>query len=416
MGAEFPGIVRLRCSVKRYEWGKVGEESGVARLYSSNSGEEIDGDEPFAEFWMGTHESGPSSVVANCQMRDGGVEREDGFNRNLVSLKDWILHNPSVLGDKVFQKWGPNLPFLFKVLSVAKALSIQAHPDNSLAAILHKQQPQVYKDDNHKPEMALALTEFEALCGFVVLEEIKSVLQNVPEITDVVGTASANQVLRLSKEDGEKKRKEVLQSLFTKLMSASKAVISDAVSKLISRLNMRIKVRGLTEKEELVLRLEKQYPGDVGVIASFLFNYVKLKFGEALYLDNVVRAGLTPKKLDVQTLCSILTYKQGFPEILRGVPSNPYTVKYLPPFDEFEVDQCILPQGASTVFPAIPGPSVFLVMKGRGTVRQAFSEELVGEGDVLFTPANAQISVRTTSGLSLYRAGISSRFFKKQNV
>lgn len=89
-------------------------------------------------------------------------------------------------------------------------------------------------------------------------------------------------------------------------------------------------MRGLTEKEELVLRLEKQYPGDVGVIASFLFNYVKLKIGEALYLganephaylygecvecmatsDNVVRAGLTPKKLDVQTLCSILTYKQ----------------------------------------------------------------------------------------------------------
>lgn len=89
-------------------------------------------------------------------------------------------------------------------------------------------------------------------------------------------------------------------------------------------------MRGLTEKEELVLRLEKQYPGDVGVIASFLFNYVKLSSGEALYLganephaylhgecvecmatsDNVVRAGLTPKKLDVQTLCSILTYKQ----------------------------------------------------------------------------------------------------------
>lgn len=89
-------------------------------------------------------------------------------------------------------------------------------------------------------------------------------------------------------------------------------------------------MRGLTEKEELVLRLEKQYPGDVGVIASFLFNYVKLNPGEALYLganephaylhgecvecmatsDNVVRAGLTPKKLDVQTLCSMLTYKQ----------------------------------------------------------------------------------------------------------
>lgn len=58
----------------------------------------------------------------------------------------------------------------FQVLSVAKALSIQAHPDKNLASILHKQQPEVYKDDNHKPEMALALTEFEALCGFVGLE------------------------------------------------------------------------------------------------------------------------------------------------------------------------------------------------------------------------------------------------------
>ncbi|KAG6412451.1 hypothetical protein SASPL_125130 [Salvia splendens] len=439
MGAEFPGIVRLRCSVKRYEWGKVGEESGVARLYASNRGEEIDGDEPFAEFWMGTHDSAPSTVVPNCQIRSAGVEMESGFKRdrfNLVSLKDWIEQNPVVLGDKVFQKWGPNLPFLFKVLSVSKALSIQAHPDKSLAAILHKQQPQVYKDDNHKPEMALALTEFEALCGFVGLEEIKNILQNVPEITEVVGTASANQVLRISKEDGEKKRKDVLRSLFTKLMSASKAVISDAVFKLINRLNIKRKVRGLTEKEELVLRLEKQYPGDVGVIASFLFNYVKLKIGEALYLganephaylygecvecmatsDNVVRAGLTPKKLDVQTLCSILTYKQGFPEILRGVPSNPYTLKYLPPFDEFEVDQCILPQGASTVFPAIPGPSIFVVVKGKGTMRQAFLEEMVGEGDVLFTPANAQISVRTTSGLILYRAGVSSRFLSSKCV
>lgn len=89
-------------------------------------------------------------------------------------------------------------------------------------------------------------------------------------------------------------------------------------------------VRVLTEKEELVLVLEKQYPGDVGVISAFFFNYVKLNPGEALYIDanephayvsgeciecmatsdNVVRAGLTPKYRDVQTLCSMLTYKQ----------------------------------------------------------------------------------------------------------
>lgn len=91
-----------------------------------------------------------------------------------------------------------------------------------------------------------------------------------------------------------------------------------------------LQVRALTKKEKLVLSLEKQYPGDVGVLAAFFFNYVKLNPGEALYVganephaylsgdciecmatsDNVVRAGLTPKYRDVETLCSMLTYNQ----------------------------------------------------------------------------------------------------------
>lgn len=53
-----------------------------------------------------------------------------------------------------------------------KALSIQAHPDKELAKALHKSHPSVYKDDNHKPEMALAITEFEALCGFISFKVI----------------------------------------------------------------------------------------------------------------------------------------------------------------------------------------------------------------------------------------------------
>lgn len=126
MGAGGPGIVRLRCSVKKYEWGKVGKESGVARMYASNSGETISGDEPYAEFWMGTHGSGPSYAVLPAaaevnggELRNGDLGRIDGGKRNccdLVTLKDWIEQNPSVLGDKVLQKWGPDLPFLFKVL------------------------------------------------------------------------------------------------------------------------------------------------------------------------------------------------------------------------------------------------------------------------------------------------------------
>ena len=104
---------------------------------------------------------------------------------------------------------------------------------------------------------------------------------------------------------------------------------------------------------------------------------------------------------------------QGFPEILQGVPLNSYVRRYLPPFDEFEVDRCILPRGASTVFPAVLGPSIFLVIAGEGIMHVgSFKGELVTEGDVLFAPANTEINIESESELQLYRAGVNDRFFQ----
>ncbi|KAK1280756.1 Mannose-6-phosphate isomerase 2 [Acorus gramineus] len=419
---------RLRCSVQSYDWGRLGGESTVARLYSKNSAEEIVPDKPYAELWMGTHSSGPSFVVDA---------------ESPLLLKSWVSENPGSLGEKVVERWGTDLPFLFKVLSVAKALSIQAHPDKELARVLHETRPEVYKDSNHKPEMAVAVTEFEALCGFVGVEEIKFVLSNVPEIVELVGHEYTNKALNINEDDGEDKTKTILQLIFTKLMSASKEEYSELVSRMKNRLDAENKDRKLTEKEQLALRLEKQYPADIGVLSSFFFNYVKLKPGEALYLDanephaylsgeciecmatsdNVVRAGLTPKFRDVKTLCSMLTYKQGFPEILRGLPLNPYTKRYTPPFDEFEVDGCVLPKGASVVFPAVPGPSLFIVVAGEGTLKtgNAVNEDKIMEGHIFFVPAETEIGVTAASGansasalgaLQLYRAGVNSRFFQ----
>ncbi|CAN4079964.1 unnamed protein product [Withania somnifera] len=424
-------LVKLMGSVKNYDWGRPAKESCVARLYSLNSGGKIDENQRYAEFWMGTHDSGPSYVVEERKKTENGYAY-GGAIREKCNLKDWIQKNPSVLGETVLTKWGTQLPFLFKVLSVGKALSIQAHPDKDLAILLHKEQPLVYKDDNHKPEMALALTDFEALCGFISLEELKVIVQTVPEIVEVVGTALAERVLNLNKDDEEEKVKLVLRKLFTEMMSASKDLITEVLAKLISRLNIKNEVRKLTDKEQLVLGLEKQYPADVGVLAAFLFNYVKLNPGEALYLganephayvygecvecmatsDNVVRAGLTPKHRDVRTLCSMLTYRQGNPEILHGTTINPYTMRYLPPFDEFEVDRCILPPHSIVAFLSAPGPSIFVVMGGEGTMTTT-AEAIVAEGDVLFAPANTNITIATSSGLHLYRAGVNSRFFEE---
>ncbi|KAK9928541.1 hypothetical protein M0R45_025671 [Rubus argutus] len=416
-------IQRLRCSVQNYDWGKKGPVSEVAKLYASNSASEIDPEKPYAEFWMGTHDSGPSFLI------------QQDLNGLSSSLKDWVSTKPNeVLGHKVVQKWGSDLPFLFKVLSMRKALSIQAHPDKNLAKVLHKFMPSVYKDENHKPEMALAITHFQALCSFITLEELKGVLDNVPEIVQVVGSEVANQVFGTTHEDGEDKVKSVLRLIFTQLMSASKDLVTTAITKLKNRLHMENQMRQLTEKEQLVLELDRQYPDDVGVISAFFLNYVKLNPGEALYLganephayifgdciecmatsDNVVRAGLTPKYLDVKTLCSMLTYKQGVPKILQGVALNPYVTRYLPPFDEFEVDRCHLPRGESVEFPAVPGPSIFVVTFGEGII---YTSDFTGginitQGEVLFVPAGTEISITSASELHIYRAGVNSKFLQ----
>lgn len=105
---------RLYCSVKNYEWGKPCSESLVARLFAMNSGSlqvQLDHEKPYAEFWMGTHESGPSFLNVMDHHGSEITERE----RSGVTLKSWLLENPNVLGQRVLEKWGGDLPFLFKV-------------------------------------------------------------------------------------------------------------------------------------------------------------------------------------------------------------------------------------------------------------------------------------------------------------
>lgn len=106
---------------------------------------------------------------------------------------------------------------------------------------------------------------------------------------------------------------------------------------------------------------------------------------------------------------------QGFPDITRGVPLNPNVTRYTPPFDEFEVDRCLLQSNESVVFPAIPGPSIFVVVAGEGKMlmSSAVEDEMVAEGDVLFVPAQNEIkfSAAADGQFHLYRAGVNSKIF-----
>ena len=146
---------RLSCAVQTYAWGKVGSASAVAQLGELNGDVTINEETTYAEYWFGTHQAGPALVCStegNCK-----VAATEGS----MPLSAWLkLNQDTALGvlpsrpDFVTADNFCGLPYLAKVLSVAKCLSIQAHPDKALAEKLHRDRPEIYKDPNHKPEMA----------------------------------------------------------------------------------------------------------------------------------------------------------------------------------------------------------------------------------------------------------------------
>lgn len=110
------------------------------------------------------------------------------------------------------------LPFLSKVLSVETALSIQAHPDKKLAEILHREKPDMYKDDNHKPEMAYALTPFVAMCGFRRAEVIVQHLHECTYLRQLIGEDECQRFEEVVKSG--KPTKDALHALFTAYIEA----------------------------------------------------------------------------------------------------------------------------------------------------------------------------------------------------
>ena len=336
---------------------------------------------------MGTHPNGPSKL-------------SEGY------LYDFLKSNPSFLGSKITALFGNDLPFLFKVLSISKALSIQAHPDKSLAESLNKKFPHIYKDSNHKPEMAIALTSFEALSGFRTDSAIKNNLKNYPELKELLDEAI---VMDFMKSSGPFV-KESLRKLFSCLMKLDDSKIKQSLVKLMERIQS---LPNKSSTDELIKRLYEQYPGDVGCFCVLFLNYVKLEPLQAFYMgpnephayisgeclecmatsDNVVRAGLTPKFKDVDVLCSMLTYESTDPQEQLLVPSKyrAYSSLYAPPIAEFSVLVCNLERGNKEHYDPFDGPSIFICVKGKGNVSINGSEHEVEMGSVLFVPFNSRL-------------------------
>lgn len=386
--------IPLRPTVQDYAWGIRGMDSRVAR-YAKASGtiDEIDPDTPYAELWIGTHDKGPSILEVAVKQEDGSTEIKT------LPLQEAI---------------GTPLPFLFKILSAGKALSIQAHPDKEVATRLHNNDPTNYGDANHKPEMAIALTPFEAMCGFRRIEEIAILLKKHQEFAACLTEEAKLGIFLAGTEEAQK---VALQKMFKSFMSCPQKESERNLQLLLLRLqaeqsNIHPHPHDDPPWERkcarAVLRLSQQFPNDAGAMAPFFLNYLLIAPGESFFMaanephayvageiiecmacsDNVVRAGLTPKFKDVDTLVEMLTYTTGGPSIDAGAPlhGDSRILRYTPPVPEFEVLMLQCDPGDTVKLKIKNVPAVFVIIEGTGTLND---EIICTPGRCYYHPADA---------------------------
>ncbi|KFG34100.1 phosphomannose isomerase type I protein [Toxoplasma gondii GAB2-2007-GAL-DOM2] len=289
--------------------------------------------------WLGKSQARESEATNNSGAPEPPLSRRRSLAEAFIGcpLPIFIAANPDFMG-------GQNkLPFLFKVLSVKKPLSIQSHPDRQLAEILHRQHPQHFPDTNHKPELAIAVGPFEALCGFRAVEEIVLFILHTPELKRVLGgddflrEAGALELLEKQKFsrhstlrsdssarkelcDGDvladprgtqtsgdtaagvptpgarqEDRTALLKTLFSKVMHLPRETASAALEALVTRLQTSGDLpsgTSLSDSEQealqtannVAVRLHAAHGLDPGVFAAFFLNYAKLKSGDAIFI------------------------------------------------------------------------------------------------------------------------------------
>lgn len=285
-------IISFTPSYQNYTWGKPCSESLVTK-YLENADEDL----PYAELWVGAHPKAP-----------GKVQKDLSLNEHINN------HLNECLGSSLLE-FGNELPFLLKILSINKPLSIQAHPDKILATKLHEQRPDLYPDSNHKPEMGIALSTLDLLSGFKDPEEILENANMYPAIKIASDYVDPRKNLKLFFKNILDYPKQGLASLFNSIVRKMGTIPFEELK--------------LEEKYFLKTYREDFPEGDHGLFCFFLLKFLRLQKGDAIeikantphcYLhgdllecmansDNVVRAGLTNKHCDAPVLVNMLDYK-----------------------------------------------------------------------------------------------------------
>jgi len=389
----------LTSSIKNYKWGKFGNSSLISKLIVGGNNTDfnnkninkivdvkIDKNLTYAELWMGTHKNGPSYI-----------------NSKNTSLSSYI---------------NTDLPYLFKVLSIGNALSIQAHPDKKTAEQLNKLDPINYPDDNHKPEMVIALSKFEMLCKFKSLTQLQYNLINNIELQNLIlDKESLNLFIK-------KPTKILLKKIFKSFIQAPLELVETNIIQLINIINNKpIK----SETDLLILNLNNEYKNDIGIFCVYFMNHIILDKNESVFIganephayihgdciecmansDNVVRMGLTKKFVDKKTLYNILSYNTDFPIISSGVRKNKYLTLYNSPVNEFDIEKIVVKDSPELYNLSIQNShSIMIVLSGRGFILSGNDYIYLTTGSIVYLEKNIQSKITCSSeydDLVIYR-------------
>jgi mannose-6-phosphate isomerase len=374
-------VLVLENPIQDYAWGS---RTAIAELL----GRESPAPGPEAELWIGAHPKAPSRIASP---------------EGLGTLDQAIQDDPvGLLGADVCDRFGNELPFLFKVLAAAEPLSIQAHPNQEQArsgwarenseGIPLDAPRRNYRDPNHKPELVCALTPFTALKGFRPLDATIRALEPLarPELTKEVGRVAREQT------------PAALRGLFARLMTLE----SEERQPLLARASAEAARRAKDPAWRCVRQLLEKYPGDVGALAPLYLNLVTLEPGQALFLpagelhaylegtaleimansDNVLRGGLTPKRVDVQELLATLVFEPQEAEVLTPAAPAPGETRFATPAREFELGFVELEAGRDHAG-AGGRLEILLQLTGEARLLAGGSQTLLSRGTSVLLPA-----------------------------
>ncbi|PWJ34169.1 mannose-6-phosphate isomerase, class I [Sediminitomix flava] len=396
-------VYPLKGKIQNYAWGG---NSFIPQLLDFSAEENT----PYAEYWMGAHDKAPS--VLSTQNGE-------------TNLNDFIQTDANtILGDVIAKRFDNKLPFLFKVLDVKQMLSIQVHPtkEEAVKGFARENEEGIplsashrnYKDDNHKPEIMVALTDFWLLHGFRNEQSLREIL----EIYDVF------KPLIPVFESGNYK------ALYQYVMEMPQEEVDTMLQPLIDHL-LPLYEAGKLEKHspnywaaKAAVEMSQGNHLDRGIFSIYFYNLVKAKKGEAVFQDagiphaylegvnmelmansdNVLRGGLTPKHVDVPELLKHVTFEAVTPNLLEGENISDYERVYKSPAPDFELSRITLPSASTYKSVEKHAAEIIIAIEGDVTVKTDTDEFKIEKGEAFFASADAAYSIDADQESLLFRA------------